>query len=81
MASSSLFSSKSINTSGSLNCVAPFTINSIKNNVFPLPASPQINAGRPFGKPPSVISSSPLIPVGVLGKIILLNFGFSFEIY
>ena len=36
--------------------------------VLPQPALPQINVGRPLGKPPKVISSSPCIPVGVLGS-------------
>src|SRR5450830_85721 len=31
--------------------------------VFPQPALPQIKLGRPFGRPPSVISSRPRIPV------------------
>jgi hypothetical protein len=37
--------------------------------VFPLPAAPHIRVGRPLGKPPSVISSRPAIPEGVLGKV------------
>src|SRR6266478_7382521 len=36
--------------------------------VLPQPALPQMSVGRPLGKPPKVISSSPCIPVGVLGS-------------
>ena len=32
--------------------------------VLPQPAEPQSKVGRPLGKPPSVISSSPVMPVG-----------------
>jgi hypothetical protein len=32
--------------------------------VLPQPALPQTNVGRPLGKPPKVISSSPSMPVG-----------------
>jgi len=32
--------------------------------VLPQPAEPQSKVGRPLGKPPSVISSSPAMPVG-----------------
>jgi hypothetical protein len=42
--------------------------------VLPQPALPQTNVGRPFGKPPKVISSSPWIPVGVLGSDIARYF-------
>jgi hypothetical protein len=48
--------------------VAPWTRNSMDNRVLPQPALPQIKVGRPFGKPPKVISSSPCIPVGVFGN-------------
>jgi hypothetical protein len=51
-------------------------MNSIENIVLPLPASPQIKVGRPFGIPPSVISSKPVMPVGVLGIGLFPNFGF-----
>jgi hypothetical protein len=38
------------------------------SSVLPQPALPHTNVGRPRGNPPSVISSRPVIPVGVLGK-------------
>jgi hypothetical protein len=38
------------------------------NKVLPQPALPQTSVGRPRGSPPAVISSSPCIPVGALGK-------------
>jgi hypothetical protein len=44
-------------------------MNSMAKSVFPLPAAPHISVGRPLGKPPSVISSRPAIPEGVLGKV------------
>jgi hypothetical protein len=56
--------------------VAPLTINSIENKVLPVPASPQINVGLPLGKPPSVISSSPVIPVGVFSRRGVVIFDF-----
>lgn len=37
-------------------------------SVLPHPGPPQIKVGLPLGKPPSVISSRPSIPVGVLGN-------------
>jgi hypothetical protein len=37
---------------------------------LPHPALPQTSVGRPFGKPPKVISSSPCIPVGVLASAV-----------
>src|SRR5207245_8691418 len=40
----------------------------MEKRVLPQPALPQMSVGRPFGKPPKVISSSPCIPVGVLGS-------------
>jgi hypothetical protein len=46
-------------------------MNSIEKSVLPAPASPQIREGRPVGKPPAVISSKPVIPVGVLDKEIV----------
>jgi hypothetical protein len=42
--------------------------------VLPQPALPQIKVGRPFGKPPSVISSSPVIPVSAFGRVDLSPF-------
>ena len=38
------------------------------SSVLPQPAPPQTRVGRPRGRPPSVISSSPWIPVGHLGR-------------
>ena len=66
---SSVRSSNAIKTPGSLNSVAPRIINSRDNNVFPLPASPHTRVGRLAGNPPPVISSSPVIPVGVFGRV------------
>src|SRR5438309_9190511 len=40
----------------------------MEKRVLPQPALPQMSVGRPLGKPPKVISSSPCIPVGVLGS-------------
>src|SRR3712207_2273871 len=37
-------------------------------SVLPQPAPPQTSVGRPFGRPPWVISSKPPIPVGALGR-------------
>src|SRR5882724_9773505 len=65
-------SSKVIRTPGSLNSVAPRTRNSTPNMLLPHPALPQTSVGRPFGKPPSVISSNPSMPVGDLGNNRLL---------
>src|SRR6185312_633012 len=61
-------SSNVINTPGSLNSVTPRTRNSTPNMLLPQPAPPHTSVGRPFGNPPSVISSRPLIPVGDFGK-------------
>ncbi len=36
--------------------------------VWPQPALRQINVGRPWGSPPPVISSNPVMPVGDLGR-------------
>src|SRR5512144_146350 len=55
-------------TPGSLNSVAPRTRNSIARSVFPQPAKPVTRVGRPKGRPPPVISSSPDIPVGHFGS-------------
>jgi hypothetical protein len=46
----------------------PFTKNCKANNVLPHPALPQISVGLPAGMPPLVTSSSPAMPVGVLGN-------------
>jgi hypothetical protein len=40
----------------------------MEKSVFPQPAPPVTNVILPLGKPPPVISSKPVIPVGVLGK-------------
>jgi hypothetical protein len=37
-------------------------MNSIAKRVFPHPGPPLTSEGRPFGSPPPVISSKPLIP-------------------
>src|SRR6476659_11218858 len=55
-------------TPGSPNWVAPRTRNSIASKVLPQPALPQTSVGRPRGRPPPVISSSPSMPVGALGS-------------
>jgi hypothetical protein len=55
-------------TPGSANSVAPRTRNYIASKVLPQTAPPQISVGRPVGKPPSVISSSPRTPVGDFRK-------------
>ena len=61
-------SSKVMITPGSPNSIAPLTINSIEKRVLPAPAAPQTSVGLPAGMPPPVISSSPVIPVGVLER-------------
>ena len=71
-ASSSAVSSKAMNTPGSPNSMAPRTRNSIASSVLPQPAPPQTSVGRPRGKPPPVISSSPWMPVGALGSFAVL---------
>lgn len=38
--------------------------NSVAKSDLPHPAAPQTSVGRPWGKPPPVISSNPPIPVG-----------------
>ena len=68
LASSSAVSSKERQTPGSSNSVAPRTRNSIPSSVLPQPALPQTRVGRPRGRPPSVISSSPWMPVGHLER-------------
>src|SRR4030095_7261174 len=55
-------------TPGSWNSTAPRRRNSAASRVLPQPAPPHTKVGRPRGKPPSVISSKPLMPVGHLGK-------------
>lgn len=40
----------------------------MESKVLPHPALPHMSVGRPRGKPPPVISSSPWIPVGALGN-------------
>ena len=64
LARSSAVSSKVMKTPGSSNSVMPRTMNSIASSVLPDPAPPQTSVGRLRGKPPSVISSRPLMPVG-----------------
>ncbi len=63
-------SSKEIKTPGSPKLSAPRTKNSMANRVLPQPAPPQTNAGRPSGRPPSVNSSKPRIPVGHLRRFV-----------
>src|SRR5689334_4078579 len=55
-------------TPGSSNSVAPRTRNSMPKRVLPQPALPQISVGRPRGRPPPVISSKPVIPVGAFSS-------------
>ena len=61
-------SSKLMNTPVSPNLLAPLTRNVIPNRVLPHPAEPQSSVGRPVGRPPSVRSSKPPMPVGVFGR-------------
>ena len=61
-------SSKDMKTPGSRNSVAPRTRNSMASRVLPQPAPPQTRVGRPLGRPPPVISSSPWMPVGHLAN-------------
>src|SRR5512140_2745772 len=63
LASSSPVSSKLMKTPRSPKSLAPRTMNSMARSVLPHPALPQTSVGRPRGRPPSVISSSPRIPV------------------
>lgn len=65
-----VLSSKLMNTPGSLNFTAPFTRNVMANRVLPQPAAPQTSDGRPAGKPPSVTSSKPVIPVGAFNSMV-----------
>ncbi len=64
--SSCVLSSNMTMTPGSSYSTAPRTMNSAASIVLPQPAAPQTRVGRPWGRPPSVISSSPRMPVGVL---------------
>ena len=41
------------------------------SRVLPQPVPPQTRVGRPWGSPPPVISSSPLIPVGHFNNCLL----------
>jgi hypothetical protein len=43
-------------------------MNSIAKSVFPHPGPPLISDGLPFGSPPPVISSKPLIPEGIFSN-------------
>ncbi len=52
-------SSNVISTPGSPNCSAPLMRKLMARSVLPDPAAPQMSVGRPAGKPPFVISSSP----------------------
>src|SRR5579862_5974679 len=65
-ASSSAVSSNERQTPGSSYRLAPCTRNCIPSSVLPHPALPQTRVGRPRGRPPSVISSRPRMPVGHL---------------
>ena len=47
---------------------APLTRNVMPNRVLPQPAAPQMSVGRPAGRPPSVISSRPSMPVAALSS-------------
>src|SRR5688572_15985422 len=44
------------------------------SKVLPQPALPQTSVGRPRGRPPPVISSSPSMPVVALGRERLFGF-------
>ena len=44
------------------------------NSVLPQPAAPHSSVGRPVGRPPSVTSSRPLIPVGTFGSRVASGF-------
>lgn len=47
--------------------------------VLPEPAAPQTSVGRPWGKPPPVITSKPEIPVGVFCREVMAeDFFFDF---
>jgi hypothetical protein len=46
-------------------------------SVFQQPGPPQINVGLPLGKPPSVISSNPSIPVLVFGSVFNMFQGYN----
>ena len=59
-----------MNMPGSPYRVAPLTRNVIANSVLPHPAAPHTSDGRPAGKPPSVISSKPAMPVGAFGSAV-----------
>src|SRR3954471_24163535 len=48
---------------------APRSRNSMANSVLPQPALPQTSVGPPRGRPPSVTSSRPSMPVGVFGRV------------
>jgi len=61
-------SSKAMNTPGSSKSSAPRSRNSMPKSVLPQPALPQMSVGRPRGRPPRVISSSPEIPVGAFAS-------------
>src|ERR1700722_394684 len=65
---SAAVSSKVINTPGSLYWVMPRIRNSVARRDLPQPAEPQTSVGRPAGRPPPVISSKPLMPVGTFFK-------------
>src|SRR4051812_38911613 len=58
-----------MNTPGSLNRVTPFTRKVTANSVLPQPAAPHTSDGRPVGRPPKVIASKPVMPVGALGNM------------
>src|ERR1043166_2028989 len=65
---SSSFSSKAMKTPGSLCSTAPRTKNSMARRVLPQPALPQTRDARPLGNPPSVISSSPEMPLEIVSN-------------
>src|SRR5687767_4677922 len=53
-----------MSTPGSAYRCAPFTRKLTPSNVLSDPGPPDTSVGRPWGKPPLVMSSSPGIPVG-----------------
>jgi hypothetical protein len=58
---------------GSLKSVAPLIRKSIPKSVFPEPALPETKVVLFFGSPPSVISSKPWMPVGLLSNLLLFG--------
>src|SRR5215467_14225177 len=66
--SSSSVSSKDIKIPGSSYLVTPLIRKLMQKRVFPVPVPPERRVVLLRGRPPSVISSKPLMPVGHLGS-------------